>query len=233
MKQMSKHFEEQIWEKAVKKAIILADKQVCDDYKLEIDFQLKDLDEYKRTLSSIYEEKREWLKDIYFGIYNDSEKYLDMHKLSAVVCRSILACKPFTFNVKKAEKYNKKNKKNDDLNWIIDNYFVNYKVAVNSALLLNLFDLTDRLKEKKVYMIDEFVANYFSLYNKEPKLWNNNHENFYSSLILNTAINDVNNRKFDYLGFATSMFQLQQYEGIRIEYLKLFKNLQELKKNNK
>lgn len=160
-----------------------------------------------------------------------------MHKIAAVICRSIIACKPFSFDTNSADRYKIKNKKNNDVNWIINNYLVNYKVAVNVALIIVFYDQIDRLDRNKANLgkdryqsiIKNIVDNGFVLYDKEPFLLKFEHENFYNSLILNLAINDVNKRKFDYLGFATSMFQLQQYEILRIEYLQTLKEHEDMK----
>lgn len=42
----------------------------------------------------------------------------------------------------------------------------------------------------------------------------------YKRIILKLAINDANKRDFDYLGFATICFQLQQYEVLLKQFNK-------------
>ena len=154
-----------------------------------------------------------------------------MHKIASIICRCIIGCKPFSFDVEKANFYKQKANKNDQLDWIIDNYFINYKVAVNSAIAITLFDLIDRLgeeakKEKSLIDVENIINDVthkgLGLYEEGPILLPTSHESFYKSIVLATAINDTNERDFDYLGFATTCFQIQQYEVLRSEYLKLY-----------
>lgn len=217
-RRISKHFEHRIWDNAVSIAIENAFNSLDVNFKEKVNLSRKEVEKYKKTLSDIYEEKREWLKKIYFGFNADDKKKLDMHKIAAVVCRSILKCKPFEFDTEAADRYKKKNKKNDDTKWIVDNYLINYKVALNSALLLTLYDTVDRLdreKDDRSKIINKLSNSGFSYYIQEPKLLAIEHETFYRSLVLNLAINDLNKRSFDYLSFAAIMFQLQQYEVLR------------------
>lgn len=228
MKKISEHFHNDIWPLIINPAIENARKKLDKDFSAYVDLKEFDSDEYKTYLSSLYEEKRDWLKKIYFGSFEiEKEHWLDMHKISAVICRSLIGCKPFSFDVAKANKYKKINNKNDDLNWIIDNYFINYKVAVNSAFGLVLYDLLDKIGDGKSIdeklvdssnVVSKLTESGFDLYQKDPNLLKSEHEPFYKSMILNIAINDSNKRDFDYLGFAVNSFQLQQYEILKCQY---------------
>lgn len=220
MKELSKHFDELLWSKFILPALTKAESDLNKDFSDYVGLKNIVSDEYKMALSSIYEEKREWLKNIYFGDFKTSEeRCLDMHKIAAIICRSIIRCKPFTFDVEKANEYKQNYKLDKDLTWIINNYFVNYKVAVNSAFLITLYDLYDKLGEKAreeqpndkiLEMIKNFSEHGFEMY--RSSIIKLEHESFYKSVILNLVINDTNGRNFDYLGFATMCFQLQQNE---------------------
>lgn len=233
MAKLSEHFNDSLWPIIIKPAIENAIDNLDPDFVKCVDFMCL-LDEaeaeYKSQLSDLYERKREWLKRIYFGFARlDHEKRLDMHKIAAIICRCIIGCKPFSFDVSKANKYKDTNEKNTQLDWIIDNYFINYKIAVNSAFAITLYDLIDKLgdESKKKPIIDVNNILYkitdagFDLYQEEPFLLKSDHEAFYKSMVLDVAINDINKRDFDYLGFAALCFQLQQYEVVRCEYKQL------------
>lgn len=231
---VSEHFDDSLWPLVIKPAIENANKKIDPSFAEYVGsnclfFNDKSEGEYKSQLSSLYERKREWLKKIYFGFAKpDDKKLLDMHKIAAIICRCIIGCKPFSFDVSKANEYKEANGKNEQLDWIIDNYFVNYKVAVNCAFAITMYDLIDKLgkEEKNDPIIDvpdivqKLSKEGFDLYQAEPFLLKSDHETYYKSMILDTAINDINKRDFDYLGFAASCFQLQQYEILRCEYLR-------------
>lgn len=235
MEKLSEHFNDSLWPIVIKSAIENAKKNIDSDFTQNVDFTClldKFESEYEQKLSILYERKREWLKRIYFGFApSNHEKRLDMHKIAAIICRCIVGCKPFSFDVFKANKYKEEKNKNEELDWIIDNYFVNYKVAVNSALAITMYDLLDKLGEEKnkTPIIDientlsKLTSKGFDLYQEKPFLLRSDHEFFYKSMVLNVAINDINKRHFDYLGLAASCFQLQQYEVVRCEYNKLLK----------
>ena len=226
----SLHFEQYLWPKIILPAIKEALNQVDKDFYSFVDFkEVFDEDKYVKSLSNLYEEKREWLKRIYFTDNQlGQNKLLDMHKIAAVICRCVVGYKPFSFNVNKANNYKNNNAKNEDLHWIIDNYLINYKVAFNSALAITLLDFLDRLNDAQDNSLNidyqeietYFTKNIFDLYEKDPQILPTSHECFYKSMIVDLAINDVAKRDFDYLSFAANCFQIQQYEIVKHEYLK-------------
>lgn len=227
MKELSEHFNNYLWPKIISKSITNAEKKLDQEFtkyaKVE-SLVSKCENEYLENLCLLYENKRDWLKRIYFGNFKTNEdRCLDMHKIAAIICRCIIGCKPFSFDVQKANKYKKGKDLDDNLDWIIDNYFINYKVAVNCAFAIILYDLFDRLGEKSstIESNNEEIVNLIKIFSKQgfdmyaSSILNSEHETFYKSSILNLAINDSNKRDFDYLGFATICFQLQQSEIMR------------------
>ena len=153
---------------------------------------------------------------------------LDMHKIAAVICRSILKLKPFAFDLGKANAYNIKFEKNNDLDWLIKNYLINYKVALDVACGITLYDIihklgqakfnedADKNKELLKTILNNVASNGLEYYENCEYSIPNSHESFYKSLVVNLMINDTNQRDFDYLGFATACFQMQQYTVLSI-----------------
>lgn len=190
------------------------------DYKDSCAAEIKDLKGYRKRLKKIYTQKREWLKEIYLP--HEENPLLDFHKLAAVICRSILQEKPIRFNVQDAISYAKKrwpqekgkrentreNTDEERMDWFIDNIYVNYKIAFIAGLGIGYIDLYAQLKETEQKALKEQLAQeeQFASYPKSA-----NHESFFNSMILALAKNEINNRSFDYLGFATNVYQLQQY----------------------
>lgn len=223
MKSFSEHFDNSLWPKIIIKAIENAEKHIDKDFAKYVQFKKIDSVDYKKNLSFLYENKRDWLKRIYFGNFkSDEERCLDMHKIAAIICRSIIGCKPFRFDVQRANEYKRSHNLNKNLDWIIDNYYVNYKVAINCAFAICLYDLFDKLGESNTEnqndeLISIFSNQGFDMYN--TSILKSEHETFYKSVIINLAINDNNKRDFDYLGFATMCYQLQQNEVLRKQFL--------------
>ena len=230
MNKLSKHFNEVIFPEIISPALKISFSNTDNEYSRFVGLtSLLNENDYKIKLSNLYEEKREWLKKIYFpkigicSIDGNSNKennadgqLLDIHKIAAVLARCILELKPFAFFLDKAENYIKKYNKFSDFNWLSRNYLINYKFAIDVAMLLNLYDAIDKSnratncdKNQLIKNFNEFGFDYY----KNPIL-DIEHESFYNSLIINLAINDLNERDFDYLGFATICFQLQQYSAL-------------------
>ena len=227
MPEISKHFNDWIYPKVISASINAASKKIDEEFSNATGFcRYMEEDKYKQELSSIYEEKREWLKEQYFTQF-DEAKLLDFHKLAAVLCRSILRLKPFAFNIELADKYMAEHGKRTDKEWVINNYLVNYKVAIDVSLGFTLYDLFGKIGEKKVDMpkpneYGDLLKN-LSTYGLEKYKEGTTpvqieHEPFYNSQIIEIAINDTNGRDFDYLGFATNCFQLQQYSLLKYLY---------------
>lgn len=204
-------------------------------------------DSYVEKLCEIYEQKRDWLRDIYWGTQSKAFKddYVDMHKIAAVLCRALVIVKPFQFDLVKAEQEKENHCCSDQpltsaaLEWLVNNFLCNYKVAVDVALLITLYDFVDRLYDSYSNLqksdIDETTKKYYKsileTLNEKCRLdcyddpvLEQNHASFYHSLIYDIAMNDINNRNFDYLGFANICFQLQQYNILKIMYARCGKN---------
>ena len=118
MKITSRHFNELLWPIFIKPAIECAIDDIDDNFKKDANlncFFLEDEKKYRDELSSLYKRKKRWLKRIYFGYAeNLDEKLLDLHKIAAIICRCVIGCKPFSFDVGKANEYKMVNKKNND-----------------------------------------------------------------------------------------------------------------------
>jgi hypothetical protein len=228
-------FRSMIYNKAVLPSVSDADKRVSSEFKEYCGLvNVAEKSTYPSKLELFYIEKREWLKDIYWGDAKDGEDKLDLHKLSGVLCRSIIGNKPFAFNFDKAQEYITENKKQDDINWLVDNLYINYKVAFDAAMALTLFDLVKRLGDAKEEsypyasdLIKKIGRNAKLDYYDEP--FQQTHETFYNSLVMDLALNDLNGRDFDYLSFASICFQLQQYNVVKFELSSILSHIDQVK----
>ena len=209
------------WKIAILPAIEKVQNELDKDFVEESGLKRKRIIEYKSQLKKIYKEKREWLKKVYLP--HEDEPCLDFHKLSAVICRAIIAVKPFKFNVDLATKYAQK-KFPEPVNvneieemqvkrveWFVANVYCNYKVAFFASVGIAYLDLYISFIEKNLLDLKERLAKQeqFIFYPKSE-----NHDSYENSMILALAKNDILERDFDYLAYATNMFQLQQYNKV-------------------
>lgn len=199
-----------LWEVVVLPIIQRSLSEIDSDYKKECYLRCENFCMYKKRLEKIYKRKREWLKRVYLP--NDKNPILDMHKIGALLCRSIIGDKPISFDLVHSDEYVERNNKNNDKQWLIDNAYVNYKIAfyVSVGLLYieMISDLRETGKDEKADIIEQDGALYF--YPKSPT-----HENFQSSCIIGLMKNDIASRDFDYLSYAAMLFQLERYNYIK------------------
>lgn len=213
------HFD-YFWNNIISIVIDRAYSEIDPNFSEVCGFVKKDENVYKVDLERIYKEKREWLKEIYLP--HDEKPMLDFHKLGAVLCRSIIRNKPFAFDVKKAtqfieKKFDDVRAKQNNTQWFVDNLYVNYKVAFYVSVGISYLEVRKHFIDKDNFnslkKLDERGTLYF--YRKSEK-----HENFENSCILGLMKNDVLNRKFDYLTYATMLFQLEQYNYLLFDIKK-------------
>lgn len=229
---------DKMWEKIILPSIQLCKEELDNDFAMQAKVTISDLELYKEKLKEIYKRKREWLKREYLP--NEDNPTLDFHKLSAVMCRSIIGVKPFCYDVDIAEEIflrvskDVSLKHSDMVGWQIRNVYVNYKLAFLVAEGINFVDLLYWAQKKLDTIkndyseedIDKNIDNCgtkIEVYNKFIDLLNNSqhrlfnyarsesHDNFIISSIVALMKNDYLKRDFDYLQFAISMFQWQEY----------------------
>ena len=202
------------WNVVILPTIIAAEEDVDQDFKTACNLQLAydDIDQYKQDLMNFYHEKRQWLKGVYLP--HDDHPTLDMHKLSALLCRSILAYKPLYFDFKNAEKFvvNKFSEdKNNHIDWFVNNIYVNYKVAFYVSAGLVYLQLLEDFSPKGDNPNPEAFQYFLDLQGIIYYPKSQHHDNYENSCIIALQKNDVLNRDFDYLTYATNMFQLEMY----------------------
>ena len=224
--QQLKHFD-RLWDEAIQPSIQFSIEQMDDNFIEFASVKSVDLDSYKIDLKRVYKKKREWLKRSYLP--HNPEPYLDFHKLGAVVCRSIIGLKPIKYDlvlVKELIKHQDFSQSThfEQIDWFIRNVYVNYRIAFLSAVGLVYANLVHWAITKKgncttedlAKVYDEFIHELtqqgrLSSY-PEPEL----HENFENSTIIALMKNDLLQRDFDYLSFATILYQWEFHTKLKI-----------------
>lgn len=200
------------WEKFIYPTIQNVLEDIDQDFKNACDFKIAydNVEEYREALRKTYREKREWLKEIYMP--HSKSPVLDIHKLGSVICRSLIGNKPYSFNVDDAKQFVMKKfgnaPKEQNVNWFFSNIYANYKVAFYASIGAAYLNILYRCKKlDDAQSLSWFLAHpYLNFYEH-----NSCHECFENSCMIALQKNDILGRSFDYLGYATMIYQLEQY----------------------
>lgn len=214
-----------LWEEVISPSIELCKREIHENFRSYV--RCNDVNKYKNAIESLYREKREWLKELYLHnkvAKQEDEANLDMHKIAAILTRSVIGCKYFIFDQKKAIKIASALPKEQQLSWLKDNAYVNYKLAYMVGLKTVYIDLlcSHLVKQENGYEVApdrekelQYIISNGGLYKYSPNI---NHGDFDTSMIVMFMKNDVNDRDFDYLGLATIFFQLEEVTKLNAKY---------------
>lgn len=212
-----------VWQKIVLPSVELVHEEIDKSFAKEtrLNYSYIDISKFKSEVKDFYYEKREWLKKIYLP--HEKYPFIDSHKIAAIWARTMLAYKPFYFDVKCAEQFVERHyhKSNDTLpkeeasssSWFIKNVYCNYRVAflvsVGIVYLFLLYDCKEKHKFVPAYLHDsyEYFLSKKGLHCPKTVV----HSPFDESCIIALQKNDVLGRDFDYLAYAIILFQLEHY----------------------
>lgn len=246
---------EDMWKEIILKAIKLCKNELDEEFKNRTNFNVVDLEKYKLQLENIYKRKRRWLKSEYLP--NEEKPTLDFHKLSSIMCRSIIGIKPFVYDIQECENMfseivcSNEMSQFEKIQWQINNVYINYKLAFLVAEGIVFVDLLfwaqdkidsiqkkeNRDNQKDVDQYEDMLAIYKEFISlltlQDYRLYkyktSSLHDDFITSSIVALMKNDFLNRDFDYLQFSISMFQWQEYTKKQYLYDLLSKNNYNLK----
>lgn len=178
----------------------------------------RDLNSLGISAEKYFLKRRHILKCEFYGNnYKFDEsviRLMDFHKLSAVICRTLVEYKVFEFDISSCLEI-AQDKEETDTDWLVKNALANYRVAFfasvvflyQSMVFLSSKDKTDSkilaglLKKEKLDLYSHIQSNAI----------NKVHESFENCMVLNIAKRDINCRSFDMLTYATLMYQLEEY----------------------
>ena len=195
-KEKTYHF---LWGRAIEPQIMNIAQLLENLYfvKQNYDFQIRELNEYKECLYANYIETRDSLKDKFFfmGIKEKSDDNLiDIHKISACFCKSIIENKVFRFKLKEEI--------------LVPVLLCNYCAAFSISLGIMYLNLL--AEYKKAGKIDQ----YNKLKNQKQFYFpptNPGHDSYPYGRIKAMALNDIYGRSFDLLAYAEMMYWIEEY----------------------
>lgn len=213
----SKHFSK-LWE-LIELAINEALEECSSDFIKECGLVQVDGLKLKKSVETTYRRLRERLKRECYGVTDNGPQSLDARKIAAVICCTLIAEKALAFDedsaaelLEKKETQLIKEKKSDRtaLNeWIVNNFFVNYKIAYLSGLRIIYRTLLaelvhteatkkagERLNEKKCLFC----------YPRVPKL-----DNFDVNMVLGLGRSDIQQSEINLFMLALQYYQIEMY----------------------
>lgn len=203
-----------IWDKWIVPLIYKIPDQMDVSFKERCNFDIRDLNSIKEKSREYFIEKRNLVKKEYYGDYPSTalEKHLmDFHKLSAVLCRTMIENKVYSFDTQVCIEYIKNeqiNSKNTD--WLIHNALVNFRLAFYVSIVF--------LYQSMLFQLKSYDNNLYEKLKEQKKLnlytsinCRKVHESFENSLVLDLARRDINNHSFDSFLYSTIMYQLEEY----------------------
>lgn len=211
-----------IWEKWITPLVDDLYKQMDEEFQKYCGVQIRELDKIKFRAERYYQNKREEVKKAFYGVYHkgdsQTEHRMDFHKIGAILCRTMMEYKVFSFDMEKCQQYVDDNIDIYDTNWVVKNALINFRLAfyVSIAFLYqsmifeyskNHRELERKLREKGCLSLyaDHSNQNHSIVIEKKVQ------ESFENCIVLDLAKRDIGNRSFDYLMYAIILYQLEEY----------------------
>lgn len=202
-----------VWDSWILPTIHKMYEKIDPDFKEATKCNIKDLDNIKSLANRFYIEKRESVKREYYGtnFKTDGKPYLmDFHKLSSVLCRTLIEYKVFTFDVSRCKSYiTEKKIDNKNTDWLVHNALVNFRLAFYVSVVFLYQSMLFKTQEDSQLYELLLKRKKLDLYTKSSP--GNNHESFENSLVLDLAKRDINNHSFDCFFYSAIMYQLEEY----------------------
>lgn len=198
-KERTYHF---LWERAIEPQINNIAHSLEKLYSVEqdYDFQIRDLQEYKEILYEGYIEIRDSLKEKFFFMGMADDNLIDIHKISACFCKSIIKNKVFGFKL--AEKI--------PVPVLICNYCAAFSISLG-IMYLNLLAEYKRKGEINQYnKLKDQKQLYFPTTNP-------GHDSYPYGRIKALTLNDIYGRDFDLLAYADMMYWIEEYNKKMLE----------------
>ena len=207
-----------IWDKWIAPTVNKVFAQMDDEFKTQCSARILNCAEIKTKAEDYFQKRRAQLKDDYYG--RDGEKEnddhrMDFHKLSAIICRTMVEYKTVTFDLTECERYSIAIDPHDT-NWLVRNSLINYRIAFLSSVVFLYNAMLFKYKDEA--RINQKLRNQRRLVLYDSVQDSGLHESFENYMVLDLAKRDINNRSFDYFMYAANMFQLEEYNRILLNY---------------
>lgn len=190
--------------------------QTDEKFRKYCNIQIRNLDEICNDAEKYYQHKREEVKKSFYGKYNkgdsEIEHRMDFHKISAIICRTLIEYKVYSFDEKLCQEYVDENIDAYNTDWVVKNALINFRLAFYSSVVFLFHSMQFEYYKDNIEL--------FNLLKQKDKLdlyeinTSNNgkvKESFENCIILDLAKRDIGNHSFDYFMYAIIMYQLEEH----------------------
>ena len=206
-----------IWKEWVIPLINDLYEQLDEKFKTYCNVQIRNLDDICSKAEKYYQKKREEVKKAFYGEYHkgdsETEHRMDFHKISAILCRTLIEYKVYSFDINKCKKYVDENIDEYDTNWVVKNALINFRLAFYVSVVFLYQSMLFEYEDTDVDFYDKLTnAESLDLYGPsiDPKE-KTVKESFENCMVLDLAKRDIGNQSFDYFMYALVMYQLEQH----------------------
>lgn len=216
-----------IWDNWIEPLIDDIQSQADPDFIMRTSLHRQSREELLAVSEKYFKQKRHELKCEYYGKnYKDNsstERLMDFHKLSSILCRTLIEYKVFDFDIDCAAEI-ANSRETTDINWFVRNPLINYRLAFFTSVvflyqsMIFLYSksnkkLFDKLTQRK--KLDLYSQPYkYSESNVNESFNGKVHESFENSVVLGLSKRDIKGHSFDLLLYATIMYQLEEYNKV-------------------
>lgn len=179
-----------------------------------------DKNELKKRVIAEYKQLKTQLKKECYGANSGT---LDSKKLGAIVCKSLIKEKAYTFSLVEAKELVKEKKERlssvEFNSWMVDNIFANYKLAYVASTFVVYSALAYCYKNKKCMTVDEkYFADGDVCYEKlldagrlaQYPEWKG-FDSFGANVVIALARADTAGRELDLFLFSLLLWQTEMY----------------------
>lgn len=213
----SRHYN-RLWNEVICKVLTITDSECDEAFREACKLHIKPPDILKDSVETQYRIFRKEFKELCYGNKNDAG-LLDARKIAAVLCNTLIKQKPFVFDESAALSLISSKKEelpNIQFNfWVVNNAFINYKLAYLASLQLIYLTLLDDLfssGETEAYAAKLNSIGHLRRYPISP-----DSDSIDVSIVIDLARADMNGMDFDMLLFAMQLYQMEIYarEGLK------------------
>lgn len=190
--------------------------QTDDIFRKFCNFRIRNLENIYNNAERFYQHKREEVKRTFYGEYligdSKTQHRMDFHKISAIICRTLIEYKVYDFDEKLCQEYIDKNIDIYNTDWFVKNALINFRLAFYSSVVFmfhamqfeyykdnaQLFNLLEQ--KGKLNLYEMYTSN-----NGKVK------ESFENCIVFDLAKRDIGNQSFDYFMYAIVMYQLEEH----------------------
>lgn len=194
--------------------------QMDKEFVSECNVQIRDMSKILKRAQKYYLAKREVLKKDFYGDYHKGDSVfshrMDFHKIGAIIARTIIEYKVFSFDISKCRVYVEKNKSGNETDWVVRNALINFRFAFYASVVFLYQSMLFVYRDDELIR-DELIKNKsLNLYTNSDETVKNSienkvHESFENCMVLDFAKRDIGNRSFDYFMYAIVLYQLEEH----------------------